>query len=102
VGFKTMRKIILASVMALSVGGLIIAYNVDTSKANSAETTYVVKNSESNSPAKIVIAHGKTDGFNSLSELENGTPIIVRGIKTGKLKTQIYRSEVNNKVMSVD
>lgn len=93
-----MKKIILvtASVLTLSVGGFITANNIDTSKANSTPHA----ENKAKSSGKIINNHAKTDGFNSLSELEDGTPIIVRGIKTGKLKTHVVKSKIDSNIVT--
>ncbi|PET68744.1 hypothetical protein CN514_09660 [Bacillus sp. AFS001701] len=87
-----MKKIIIlaTSVLTLSFGGLYIA---DTFKATSAKSL-------AKSSTKIISDHGKTDSFESLSELENASPIIVRGKKIGKLQTQVRKSTVDPSLVS--
>lgn len=50
------------------------------------------------SKSKEITFDAKTDSFNNLEELENNSPIIVRGIKTDEKETEIYRSEVDGEV----
>jgi hypothetical protein len=82
------NKLFLTIFIALFlIGGLILERTINNTDTTSGSTTQVVS------------ADGKTDGFASLSELEQGSPIIVRGTKTGKLKTNLYKSKVRNNII---
>jgi hypothetical protein len=93
-----MRKnlFLTALVSVLLIGGLVLAENI-TYTVNPSTEKLVEKDLEE--PSKIVSSHGKTDGFDSLSELEKGSPIIVRGIKTGKLKSEVYKSKARGNII---
>lgn len=41
---------------------------------------------------------GKTDGFNSLEELENGSPIIIKGIKVEENGVEIFKSKIDGEI----
>lgn len=46
----------------------------------------------------VVVFEGKTDGFDSLEDLEGGSDIIIKGIKTGEVETVVTKSEIDDEV----
>lgn len=97
-----MKKVILVttSIIVLSVGGLITANSFNDSKTKSVQVAHQTKETEAKSSARIVSNHGKVDGFNSLSELEAGSPIIVRGIKIRNMETHVMKSKIDDSVVT--
>jgi hypothetical protein len=79
-----MKKILIVgiSVLTLTFGGLFVAKNFNGSEE------------------KVISSHAKTPGFETLSELENESPIIVRGKKIGKLGQKKVKSKVNDNIIS--
>lgn len=43
--------------------------------------------------------HGKVMGYNNLEELEDASPVIIRGIKKKEDSVEVFRSEVNDEVI---
>jgi len=95
-----MKKIILttASVLAISLGGYAVADNL-ISEGNS-QTEKVASIVKSEKTTKVMNSHGKTDDFENIEELENSTPIIVRGVKTQVLNTDFDTSKVTGEIVS--
>ncbi|MFD1927386.1 hypothetical protein ACFSFY_04820 [Sporosarcina siberiensis] len=78
-----MKKINVAIILILMVSAMVIL---------------VLGNPSDDSSPKNVVFDGKTDGFDSLKELENGTSIIIRGTKLEEKRTEISRSEIDDEV----
>ncbi|UOE58008.1 hypothetical protein [Cytobacillus oceanisediminis] len=83
-----MKKLIIvaSSIVTLSFGGFLLADNFGSPKPSAS--------------TKVISDHGKVDSFASLTELENESPIIVRGKKVGKLSTQVRKSKVDPTLVS--
>ncbi|KIY23446.1 MULTISPECIES: hypothetical protein [Mesobacillus] len=79
-----MKKILIVgiSVLTLTFGGLFVAKNFNGSEP------------------KVISDHAKVVSFETLSEMENESPIIVRGKKLGKLGQKKVKSKVNDNIIS--
>lgn len=87
-----MKKVMAVIVSLVAVFSILVFYkNYSTeSIKNNIET----KTDENN----IEIIDAKSDGFDNLKELENGSPIIVSGVKEKDIKIEIFRSEINGEI----
>lgn len=83
-----MKKNILISTLLL-VTGIVVFLSFNPTKIETA-----LKEVENNR----VDFEGKTDSFDSLKELEDGSPIIVKGIKVEEKGTDIYRSKIDGEI----
>lgn len=83
-----MKKNILISTLLL-VMGIVVFLSFNPTKIETA-----LKEVENNR----VDFEGKTDSFDSLKELEDGSPIIVKGIKVEEKGTDIYRSKIDGEI----
>lgn len=91
-----MKKIIAIAVSLVALFAILLFYENYSSEPteNNAKAQAKTKTHES----KLEILDAKADGFDNLEELENGSPIIVSGIKEKDIKTEIFRSEINGNV----
>ncbi|NBJ70892.1 MULTISPECIES: hypothetical protein [Clostridia] len=87
-----MKKIITIAVSLIALVAILLFYSEPTK--NNAKTQDKTNTAEN----KFEILNAKADGFDNLEELENGSLIIVSGIKEKDIKTEIFRSEINGNV----
>lgn len=84
-----------AGLIVLFSGSLLISEGF--SKEDTNESNTISENSTSK--PKRIDGEAKTDGFNDLSELVEKSPIIVKGIKQEDVRTEVFKSKIDEAVI---
>lgn len=96
-GHKEMKKKIVVGISALII--CVVAVFLVANPLTKNKSVDTATNASSVKKNKDVVFEGKTDSYNSLGELQDKSPIIVKGIKNKEKKTEIFRSSIDNSVV---
>ncbi|HCL0577124.1 TPA: hypothetical protein N1S95_004548 [Salmonella enterica subsp. enterica serovar Typhi] len=91
------KLIILFFIIVISVGGFSIISNLNDKKDT--EASRKNDNSSPQFKTKNVVFEGKTEGYDSLQDLESQSPIIVKGVKEDEKRAEIFRSSADDSVI---